>query len=381
MNKKSKDREKLREEIEAELLKHPDFKDVVLEHKKMKREMKKTESDQDFYTNVFAILQGSIAKLGGNNALKSQSDLMIKNTETVFMLADAMGSLLEKMQEKDNSDLLGQLEDVKKLLKQNIDKRIPAPIVKVEAPNVEIPQPVVIDKSTIIQETEHIQKAVDVLQRILHQVSTKQSDSVYIRNEDPEQAIPVRFVDSMGKRFVDMIQGVISAGGGARSSAAEKKDSTDAVAGSEFGLIGAVADETSPSTVTEGKWGWLRMTLQRFLYVTLGTLISGESQTKNRMLVEYSYSYTNIITATTTVVVTGSGHLKGLMINKAVAAGVITIYDNTAASGTKIATITYGAALLSDPPYPALFDVDFGTGLTIVTSAAFDLTAITRDDA
>lgn len=90
--------------------------------------------------------------------------------------------------------------------------------------------------------------------------------------------------------------------------------------------------------------------------------------------IESSNLATNITTATTTTVKSGAGFLHAIVINKGVLAGVITIYDNTAASGTKIGTITFGAALLSDPPGLALYDINFTTGLTIVTSAATDLT-------
>lgn len=84
-------------------------------------------------------------------------------------------------------------------------------------------------------------------------------------------------------------------------------------------------------------------------------------------------SATNIVTATTTVVKSGAGILRQIVFNKPVVLGVTTIYDNTAASGTKIATITNPAALLSQQmaiPY----NVRFQTGLTIVTSTADDIT-------
>lgn len=88
--------------------------------------------------------------------------------------------------------------------------------------------------------------------------------------------------------------------------------------------------------------------------------------------------FANISTATTTTVKSGSGTLVAIIINKAVANGVITIYDNTAASGTKIGTVTIGAAVLSDPPTHAEYECQFSTGLTIVTSAATDITVVYR---
>lgn len=103
-------------------------------------------------------------------------------------------------------------------------------------------------------------------------------------------------------------------------------------------------------------------------------LQTGDNAALNMKRVSGVYLFTNITTATTTVVKSGVGLLGKLIINKAVLSGVVTIYDNTAGSGTRIATITYGAALLSDPPLTAHYEVQFATGLTIVTSAATDIT-------
>ena len=82
-----------------------------------------------------------------------------------------------------------------------------------------------------------------------------------------------------------------------------------------------------------------------------------------------AYEAKNISSATTTVVSTGPGVLHGITINTT-AAGTITVYDNTAASGTKIATIAASPTI----GVVFLYDVRFRTGLTIVTAAATDCT-------
>ena len=89
--------------------------------------------------------------------------------------------------------------------------------------------------------------------------------------------------------------------------------------------------------------------------------------------------FLNITTATTTVVKGSRGKLVRIIFNKHVATGITTVYDNTAASGTKIGTITVGAAVLSDPPVAAEYGLEgiiFSIGLTIVTSAAEDITVV-----
>lgn len=81
-----------------------------------------------------------------------------------------------------------------------------------------------------------------------------------------------------------------------------------------------------------------------------------------------SFGFNNITTATTTTVKSGSGHLASITVNTT-AAGTITVYDNTAASGNKIATLPASAVVGTYK-----YDLQFATGLTIVTAAASDIT-------
>jgi hypothetical protein len=83
------------------------------------------------------------------------------------------------------------------------------------------------------------------------------------------------------------------------------------------------------------------------------------------------YSFNNITTATTTTVKSGAGTLHALTINTKGVTSTATLYDNTAGSGTKIATVdtTLGTGEI-------LYDVAFATGLTIVTAGSADITAV-----
>jgi hypothetical protein len=92
----------------------------------------------------------------------------------------------------------------------------------------------------------------------------------------------------------------------------------------------------------------------------------------------YGHSYNHISSATTTVVKSSSGVLHSLLINTPVASATITIYDNTAGSGTVIGVITCGGTLANDQANLYTYDVAFTTGLTIVTSAATDITVSYR---
>lgn len=102
--------------------------------------------------------------------------------------------------------------------------------------------------------------------------------------------------------------------------------------------------------------------------VSLGTLINGESSRYQRMLTVGAWNYATVSTATTTTVLSGSGII-GRVYVAGGTMGNVTIYDNTAASGTTVlptTTVVQGQELLRD--------VVVGTGFTIVTSAATILT-------
>ena len=78
-----------------------------------------------------------------------------------------------------------------------------------------------------------------------------------------------------------------------------------------------------------------------------------------------NHSFLNLAAAATTTVKTGSGLLHTINVTTAGAAGsTITVYDNTAGSGTVIATID-GTVLQS-----YLFDSEFLTGLTVVIAGS-----------
>lgn len=79
--------------------------------------------------------------------------------------------------------------------------------------------------------------------------------------------------------------------------------------------------------------------------------------------------FVNITTQTTTSIFSKRGVLRRIVINEPLAGGVITIYNNTAGSGTKVGTITC-AVTNSDTPISLEYDAVCGIGCTIVTSGA-----------
>lgn len=84
-------------------------------------------------------------------------------------------------------------------------------------------------------------------------------------------------------------------------------------------------------------------------------------------------AYKNITAAATTVVKVGAGQLFAINLQNMAIGSVMTVFDNTAASGTVIATYTQGGAALVSP-VTLFYDVKFNTGLTILTTNTNDIT-------
>lgn len=136
--------------------------------------------------------------------------------------------------------------------------------------------------------------------------------------------------------------------------------------------MAALVDEVSTGSVTEGNSGVVRMTATRELRNAETYAPVAEDNTVGVMKVEERFSYSNITSATTTTVKSGAGFVHAITVNTT-AAGTITVYDNTAGSGTKIAT--FKASVVEQTFF---LNASFGTGLTIVTAAASDVTVSYR---
>ena len=83
---------------------------------------------------------------------------------------------------------------------------------------------------------------------------------------------------------------------------------------------------------------------------------------------ETTFNKTPISTATTTLVKTGRGKLHTITVGET-AAGAISVYDALTETGTAFIVLK---ASIAEQTF--VFDVQFNTGLTIVTAAASKLT-------
>lgn len=138
---------------------------------------------------------------------------------------------------------------------------------------------------------------------------------------------------------------------------------TPAGANSYVGVIGGMCDETTPDSVDEGDAGAVRITATRFMKVSQGDLISGEDQTVNCIKVEQRFSYTRV--TADTQIKASAGFVHAIHITPTTAtptAGLISIYDNTAESGT----IIYSEWVFATTPgHTIMVNATAGTGIYV----------------
>ncbi len=110
--------------------------------------------------------------------------------------------------------------------------------------------------------------------------------------------------------------------------------------------------------------------------VTQATQIAGEDITNDVLKVEHRYSYARILgtaaTTVDTVVKSAAGFLHTITV-ATTSIGTVTVYDNTAGSGTVVALFP---ASVGENTFT--LDVSLSTGITISTTDASDLTVSYR---
>jgi hypothetical protein len=121
-------------------------------------------------------------------------------------------------------------------------------------------------------------------------------------------------------------------------------------------LITAVTDRTQKSQITDGTRDGTVKAASTPVDTADTALVVGQSP----------FNFLAVTTAATITVKSGAGVLHSVCIC-APANGSLTIYNNTAASGTIIAVVnaTNGTA-----PSALIFDIKFSIGLTVVSSSA-----------
>lgn len=140
-------------------------------------------------------------------------------------------------------------------------------------------------------------------------------------------------------------------------------------------ILSKRTDTAASSAGTDGDYATVNTDSTGHVWSREGFAPVYEDNTNGKAVVEHRYTYEAINTATTTVVKSGAGLVHTITIAGGTA-GAITVYDNTAGSGTEIIPTFTPAAV--DPPVTLTLDVEFDTGLTIVTAAATVITVSYR---
>lgn len=161
-------------------------------------------------------------------------------------------------------------------------------------------------------------------------------------------------------------------GGGGASSGVYAEDSAATSGDNGVSVLAVRQDTIASSTSTDGDYGWVKQDSLGAQYGREVYAPTYEDNTVGVAKVEQRFSPSYISTATTTTIKSGAGFLHTITITESVASTII-VYDNTAGSGTIVASFVASAGVGT-----YTLNVSFGTGLTIVTAGASKLTVSYR---
>lgn len=163
-----------------------------------------------------------------------------------------------------------------------------------------------------------------------------------------------------------------SASSGGSGSGVFAEDSANTSGDNGIHLLSVRQDTLASSTSTDGDYQDVKSDSIGAVYGREVYAPTYEDNAVGVAKMEQRFSYSYISTATTTTIKSGAGFLHTITITEAVASTIV-VYDNTAGSGTVIASFVASAGVGTYH-----LNVSFGTGLTIVTAGASKLTTSHR---
>lgn len=208
MNKTKKE---LRDEIEQKLMADPELKPIVLAAIQKREQLKEKQSDRQFFEGMFKMMSQALDRISGHvDSGEKQAEALSKAADTVMTISKTLAGLIDQSSTENELKMIEELEGMRAQLAEIKEVAGTPSVVNVEAPIVEVPEPKVIQNTKIIQETEHTQKAVEILSKILEKLANQKEpnlnipSSFLVKNIDPKQAIPVTLTDKNQKVFQDL---------------------------------------------------------------------------------------------------------------------------------------------------------------------------------
>lgn len=145
-------------------------------------------------------------------------------------------------------------------------------------------------------------------------------------------------------------------------------DLTNAIATQKVAVCNP--DGSTPLSMGAGTAGTPAGGVQSIQGVSGGTPVPVALVTSGGTSLALTGAYLNMTASATTVIKSGAGVLFAVIVNNPGTTITLTLYDNTAASGTKLATIALTASANLQ------YGLNFGTGLTAVLSGTADVTIV-----
>ena len=175
---------------------------------------------------------------------------------------------------------------------------------------------------------------------------------------------------ALKNRIADLVPGVAATNLGKAEDAAHASGDVGVM------ILGVRKNTAIALAGTDGDYIPLILDTIGALHVNLANLIAGEDLTNDVIKVEQRFSSSGPLTADT-LVKTGAGFLHSVTVSPDAAPtiGTITLYDNTAESGTVLVPL-WIASTTWFAPFTLILDIPFTTGLYIGFTTTADVTVV-----
>lgn len=187
-------------QIEAELSKDPKFA-RFFQAKNQHDEALKAHKESNTLIGKFFDKLGSKIKMLFDKAKVEEDERFTKTEAARTALLAELNLFRKKFEGKDDKSILKAIDK----LRDDLNKKELS--VNIEAPIVNVPDP------KVILETKHAEKTNELLALLIKHLAKQTNDKVFIKNESPNEAIPVVLTDDARKAFYNAVLQAVSSGG------------------------------------------------------------------------------------------------------------------------------------------------------------------------
>lgn len=204
MDTNKKTLEDIRKELEIVLMQDERFAALILDEKKAKLEAAEKAEKTETLSQVAGVIRVAAERLSDVQEKGEQNTKAIAK-EVTDALSNVSTSIETALNARDAA-LVKDLRDIVAKVTKLAERKQVAPNIKVQAPSIVIPEPVIIDKTITVKDSSEV---TGLLANLIEAITEQNGElanltqQTKVRNTKATEAIPVTLTDRDGRTFID----------------------------------------------------------------------------------------------------------------------------------------------------------------------------------